>query len=370
MTAPTARRAGQRGQMLALFAIILVGMIWLLALGLDAANLMLRHREMQSIADLSALAGARSLAQGDSDAISRACATAAANGYDCASGEATVQYPYGGDSSKIGVTIAAPAETLILHFFGVATVDVGAPAVALGTFRSSSSYAIFAGCSSSSSGTSCSDSSKAIDWSGSDGTITGDFHSNGGVLVGGSSNSITGSSTASRTFSKGSGNTYSEVPQSNVPREPWPVSYTVADFCPGGSISGNKTFSGTVAPGVYCYSGTINVSSGRVSGNVTFVARYIEISGSDFNFTAHTHNVQFFATGSGDSVIKLSGSNGRWTGLIYAPNGQIEISGQNNVGTQGAGIVGDRIKFNGSDLTVDATGGPGGPTDPAYRLIH
>src|SRR5688500_3321121 len=98
------RRTG-RGQTLALFAVLLPGLMAGMALGVDGANLWLRNRDAQSAADLAALAGARLLPLTPT-ATDRAAATAAARAVAQANGfptGVTVTTPYV-DSSGVSHT--------------------------------------------------------------------------------------------------------------------------------------------------------------------------------------------------------------------------------------------------------------------------
>src|SRR5687767_2337131 len=59
------RRRMGAGQTVALFAVVLPGLIAAMALGVDGANLALSYRDAQSAADLGALAGSRMLSADD-----------------------------------------------------------------------------------------------------------------------------------------------------------------------------------------------------------------------------------------------------------------------------------------------------------------
>jgi hypothetical protein len=366
---------GSRGQVLALFAVLLIGMMWLAALGIDGAQMMLRHREMQSTADLATLAGARSLAEGTTDATSRACAVVIANGYTCP-GQGVVTFP---GALQIRVTITAPVDTFFLRVFGINTVTAAAPARAMGIPPvAGGGYAIFAGRSGCSS-----DPSLTLDWSGSTVNVIGAVHSDGGIKMGGSTNTITGPTTyvcAGQFDLSGSGNVFTPAPTTTTdqayPHPPSGYDYNVptsTDFPCTFSRNGDWDLpGGALAPGVYCQtstSGTLKLGS-TASGNVTFISRgKIDISASSSVLTPHTKNVLMYAGGSGDSVIKVAGSNMNWAGYVYAPNGQIEYSGSTN-NTLSGSIIGNRVKLNGSSLTIDASG-LGGETLPAeIRLVE
>ena len=52
-------------------------------------------------------------------------------------------------------------------------------------------------------------------------------------------------------------------------------------------------------------------------------------------------------------TISMSGSGHRWTGIMWAPTGLIEINGSDNAGVSGAAI-GWAVRLNVSDLTIRA----------------
>lgn len=95
----------------------------------------------------------------------------------------------------------------------------------------------------------------------------------------------------------------------------------------------------------------------------------VEISGSKFRLTPYTDNFLFVSYGTMDVAMKVSGSDGSWSGYIYAPNGTAEISGSSNLAIKG-GIVAKRVKLNGSSMSIDGTFYGGGPGEQQYALIE
>jgi hypothetical protein len=370
-----------RGQSLAFFALVLTLLMGFMALGLDAGNLFIQRRDAQSVADLAALAGARDLPGAPTSARTVALAIAAANGYPTGACPpvvagatcVTVTTPYGLDTRRIEVQILRAVPTFFMPILGVPTVDVGARAVARAESTSTAAHAIFAGRST------CPDSEsyKTLDWSGSNINVVGEVHSNEGILVGGSGNSVTGATTyvcTSEFDGGGSTNRYTPAAQ-KVAAQPWPVTYTTADFpCTyptagprSGtwdlSVNGEWWVGGNASlkllkPGVYCATGPGGIIklgySGITGSNVTFVAtEQVEISGSNFVLTPHTKGVLIYSQGTSDTAVKISASGGAWAGMIYAPRGTAEVSGSENMTLAGS-IVADRVKLNGSNFTITA----------------
>jgi Flp pilus assembly protein TadG len=389
----TTRRRSARGQTLALFAVLLPGLIGAMALGVDGANLWLRHRDAQSAADLAALAGARLLplsptATDQAAARAAALANANANGY---SSGVTVTTPYvdsGGVShmDHVKVDIARTVSHFFLPVLGVSTSPVNVRAVAYSLWTPTvggTMPAIFAGCDSG--GSSCPDQAKALDWSGSDGTVFGGTVSNCGILVGGSNNDF-GGGTDYRTgcaFSNGgSGNVYTPAATADV-RQTWPLIVNRTDFNPctvtvSGKIEMKNYYQSgkLLKSGVYCATGSsaeIILDESNVTGTVTLVSEgTITISGQFYNLTAfHPSKVVLWAN-SPNLAIKLSGSNGTFTGIVYAKRGQVEVSGSGISTTGGGSILADRVKIAGQFFYIDSAGlgGLGAPVLDKLQLVE
>ncbi len=94
-----------------------------------------------------------------------------------------------------------------------------------------------------------------------------------------------------------------------------------------------------------------------MTGNVTFAANEVSISGDGFALTGlWTHPPDLFpmlAMGfcDCDQAIDASGSVGTWDGTMYAPYGQAKIAGGTGLAIGGT-IVADEIVVSGSDITI------------------
>ena len=136
------------GQTLPLFAIMVPGMLALMALGLDGAQMMLERRDAQGAADLAALSGARALPGDPAQARADAIAIAAANGFTITAADITT--PYSGSTTHIEVKISTSVDTFFMPIFGLAaggdfsSVSVSARAVAQIAFETGFGDAIFA----------------------------------------------------------------------------------------------------------------------------------------------------------------------------------------------------------------------------------
>jgi hypothetical protein len=398
-------RTRSSGQTLALFAVLAPGLLALMGLGLDGARIFLERREAQGAADLAALAGVRSLPDDATTAVADARVIGVAHGYT--QDQVVPMTPYGGDQSKIEVTIDSSVNPLFLPVLGIfglgdfSTVDVSARAVAQAewTTATSDGYAIFAleGCPSL---------EKSVDISGSSSFLVGRVHSNSDVYISGSTTSFSGAVTSvcgsgyPAFHDGGGGNTYDPAPTTGE-HEPDPIGYAITDFscdfyAPSTGtwdlasngvwwVGGSKD-SKTLRPGTYCArgsSGTIKLGDSDIAiddvvvdevyygpGGVTFVAPYqVEISGSNFELMPHEKDVLFASYGNTDVAVKVAGSGGTWAGLIYAPNGTAEVSGSSNFNFTG-GIIGERVKLNGSDATINGDAGLPAAPEQSIALVE
>jgi len=221
---------------------------------------------------------------------------------------------------------------LLLHHFGEASQRTEVLPVA------SSTFALLA-----LKGGAC--DNQALELSGSKNAVTGNVHSNGGLKISGSKNTVSGAVT----YRTGCRADVKGLTATAAALQADPLAHlTPAHFPCTFSRTGSWDLKGPLAPGVYCATGTIKLSASKVSGNVTFVADRVELSGSNLNLTPNRLGVLAWATGTGDAV-KVSGSNSTFAGIVYAPNGKAEFSGSNL--TLGS-IVASTIKLSGSGSTA------------------
>ena len=397
------RGSQSSGQTLPLFAVIVPGLLALMALGLDGAQLFLERRGAQSAADLAALAGVLSLPDSPSSAAADAITVGTAHGFQQA--QVVPVTPFNGDASLLEVTVSTSVDTFFMSILGFfapgdfSAVDVNARAVAQAEWTGDDSgggdYAILAleGCPSE---------EKSVDISGANDFFVGRVHSNSDVYFSGGNNTVDGETTHVCGFHNGdSSNDFEPDPAQTLPVTD-PVDKVYDDYCnpappevsnlflaPSSGdwdlssdgpwwVGGSKD-SKTLRSGVYCARGNDGfiklgdseiVIEDVVSGNggVTFVSKWmIDISGSDFDLHPHLFDVLFHAEGSEDPALKVAGSDGDWMGTMYAPNGTAEISGQQDINLAG-GIVAKRVKLNGSNATINGGNG-GAPQSPPQQTI-
>jgi hypothetical protein len=156
-------------------------------------------------------------------------------------------------------------------------------------------------------------------------------------------------------------------------QEPWPLTESPSDFSCDYSAKSFPTKTGpttfdahsTIPSGVYCATDSIQVSNEYVSGNVTFIAPKIQISGKCSTFTGyandpHGNPVLFLATdtagvqGSG-SQVGCGDGVGCWSGVIQAQLGQAQIPGGGGCVYNGF-IEALTIQISGQDMHLNSTG--------------
>jgi putative Flp pilus-assembly TadE/G-like protein len=378
MTAPgdsSPERNRQRGSI----AIILVAALGLLfslaALAVDAGFLYTRQRGLQAIADVSALAGGESL----STAIASARAMATKNGYTNGVGGnvVTVTSPVAGNANQVQVTITSTQSFYFARaiHFNSKTMTVSAIAVAPPSLP-----ALWAG-GGCGSGT-------GLQLGGGVYTITGDIQSNGPLNDYTSGGDVdNGKITNSSSCTPGPnwrGTATGGISQAAATTDP--MGYNIlTDFptCTSGNLTTTvasynvPSTGGTVAAGVYCAKGNLNLSTGSAinavgvtllaTGNITIG------SGSITNMTpaAGAHNIIAFSgsanscSASGGPAINVGNTNAGLNGSFYAPHGCINMGGPNF--TINGSLIGNEVNISGPGWTINSSGGGGGGNVTLYQ---
>ena len=389
---PMNDKRSQRGQALILIVLGIVGLVAITALAIDAGNAFSDRRHAQNAADTAALAAALAKINGQ-DLSTAATNRATSNGYDGvtdntvtvnnppAAGCDGSNGPYAGNDEYIQVIIHSDVNTFFAPIVGIDQLHNCVEAIAMA--KMGVNAAIFAGSQT------C---QNTIAWSGSNVSVIGGVHSNNDVKVGGSNNYVEGTlSYVSTVDPPNNPNkiTYNPPPPANpVQTSPqdYPVSFAIDDYAPGGAeaiaaqsayhyCACNKMDIGwlkdnnlydegtkTLQDGLYYTTGEVDLSASDIFGNaVTFVARdEISLSGSTHNLGPYVDRLLFFTdkkyTQAGgkqcnNAVVKISGSVHDWSGIIYAPNGLIEMSGSSNTTLAGT-LIGFTVKLSGSVLNI------------------
>lgn len=213
----------------------------------------------------------------------------------------------------------------------------------------------------------CGATDAALTWSGSNSSIDGAIHSNNGLKISGSNNTVTSAVTSGcaadvsgQSNALGTGATQTEPVSS--PLDIHPADFTCDFQPPEGNLDqpgpwweGGASQSGRLLDGVYCTEGRLKLASSGVSGTVTLVATgpnaELALSGSNFDLRPHNSNMLAYSEGITDDAIRISGSGGRWQGTVYAPNGEVSLSGSGGESPGGL-IIGNTVTLSGSGWTV------------------
>jgi hypothetical protein len=216
-----------------------------------------------------------------------------------------------------------------------------------------------------------------FDWTGAQHQVHGAIHSNSDLRLSGAQNLLDGPvHYVTQFINTGSQNTFTYLPRPVTP-QPLPTLLNLADFAPGGAVaaaagaqyldqSAECAAKGKwhrtpqdmpLASGVYFIPCDVQIDGDSPSGTVTLVSTgAIQITGAKGAFAPFYQGVQFATSQAGASAIQLSGSNTQVGGLVFAPNGTVQASG--DAMTFACSVIGDHIRFAGSKTVIDARACP------------
>ena len=122
---PTPDRTHERGQLLVVFAIALVGVIGMVGLVIDGGSTFVQRRDQQNVADAAAMAAGYAYAAG-SNITTAAQSIATANGYTSGTGGVTVTVTQG--VNDITVSVTAPHQNYFAGVLGFSNWNVSTTA--------------------------------------------------------------------------------------------------------------------------------------------------------------------------------------------------------------------------------------------------
>lgn len=407
------RRREERGAAAIVVAISLFVLVGFAALAIDGGLGFDQRRGTQNAADNAALAAAWEACNprvaGAPDPVGSALAVAAQNGYDDTDPEVVVTVN-AIDTTKYEViiqqvndtTFAAPgvgADTLTVVSQGVATCEQEA---FLG------GYAIFAGADACPSG-----GAIELDLTGSTKTINGGIFSNGDLKINGPNTTINGVINYRGNFSSNAGPAVTGAAEQyfGSPKA-YPLDLDIAEFRPGGPRQtadpshyynsapstaitntwmttnghavGNNSSIQIVDSGIY-YSpksghDAINLKGVTAAPGVTvsFVAEgqiHVIGNGDIAGYAALTPGgyspLLLFSNAETPpscavNAVQFSGSHLTWTGLIYAPNGEVQMSSSSTAATINGSIIGYSVNISGSDFKINWVDDPSGA--PRFKV--
>jgi len=213
----------------------------------------------------------------------------------------------------------------------------------------------------------------AFDWTGAQHQVHGAIHSNSDIRLAGAQNLLDGPVHYVTGFTNTGSQNLFTFPPRQVNAQPLPTLLNLDDFRPGGAVAlavgvqyfdqgaecaakqkWHRTPQDMPLPsGVYFIPCDVQVDGDNPRGNVTLVSTgAIQITGAKGSFQPFYQGVQFATSQTGASAIQLSGSNTQVGGLVFAPNGTVQASGDAMVFT--CPVIADQIRFAGSKTVIDA----------------
>lgn len=319
------------GQVLVIVAVLMLVLMGLSALVWDVGQIMLADNRLQASVDLAALAGAAELESNPGQAASVALEYAERNGLQRQ--DTSVR----ASKHAIEVTATRVVRLFFPIIWGYNSAQISASAVAevYGEQAAAFDYALFS-------------ASEVDDFRipGSMQVVEGRVHINQDMIISGHDNSflqeveivgILKDSKNNNTF----GQLINPAPVLPVPQ------YKADDLRLQASkvYDSNVSFSNVVADGIIFVNGNVNISGNGIKGRGIIVATgSINISSSEFRYESANDLVAFYALGG---YISLSGSDGHFDGVWYAPNGEIRIPGSRN--TFFGSLVAQHFAIPGSD---------------------
>jgi hypothetical protein len=397
----------ERGAAAFMVAISLLLLVGFAALAIDGGLGFDQRRGTQNAADNAALAAAWEACNpsGGTTPQAAALAVAADNGYDdndpdvvvTANAHGATEYEViiqrVNDTTFAGPGVAADTLTVVSRAVAVCEQEPF-----LG------GYAIFAGADSCASG-----GAIELDLTGATKTINGGIFSNGDLKINGPNTTVNGDVNFRGSFTSNSGVTAEKWFGS--PRT-YPLELDIAEFRPGGARQ-------TAEPGNYFNSAPSTsidngwmVSNGHATGNNSNIVitqsgiYYSPKTGNDaINLkgvtTAPGVAVTFVSEGEmhviGDAditgyapvtegaysplilfsnaeppgscstnAIQFSGSSMTWTGLIYAPHGEVQMSASSTDATINGSIIAYSVTISGSNFEINWVDAPGG--SPRFKV--
>jgi len=404
-----ARTRDESGAAAFMVAISLLALVGFAAFAIDGGLGFDQRRGTQNAADNAALAAAWEECNprdaSAPDPVGSARAVAAQNGYDDDDPDVVVTVnPLGTAKYEVIIqqvndtTFAAPgvgAETLTVVSQGVATCE---QEDFLG------GYAIFAGAEACPSG-----GAIELDLTGSTKTINGGIFSNGDLKINGPNTTINGDINYRGNFTSNAGpGVTGAAEQFFGSAKAYPLDLDIAEFRPGGArqtadpghyfnsapstaidngwmtsnghATGNNSSIEIIHAGIYYSPKTghdaINLKGVTVAPGVTvtFVAEgqihvigdgditgYASLTPGGYSPLVLFSNAETPPSCS-TNAIQFSGSSLTWTGLIYAPNGEVQMSASSTDATVNGSIIGYSVNISGSDFRInwvdDPTGAP------------
>jgi Flp pilus assembly protein TadG len=418
----------ERGSVLILTALSMTMLLSFLALAIDIGNLYYRQRQLQTLADSAAMAGAleasacsgtknctvmqtaatTALTEGGGPAptLFLQCAAASGSGLlltvnngPCAlSGD-----PNSGNANYVEAVVSEQVPTFFARIFGVNTLQISARAEAGYATASSSSSAPCLNTNdlqlnSGAIITDASGSTCGINDNYGDGNA---LSLNSGVTVNVGSFTFHGT-TSNINKNCGSCSTYTPYPTTSTPIVPDPYKSLTAPSQPATSTTNTSVISGNTALQPGYYSNTINFNSGiytvtlspglyyfgggfNIDSNVTITGSGVTLffpSGSNVNInsaatwdlTAPSSALSDCASCAGMLIWEPSGSlnldsasGSSFGGAVYLPNGTLQLNSSSGVTAYGMIYANEVSVDSGASISLSGSSG-GGPANGSTTI--
>jgi hypothetical protein len=374
----------EEGQVLFILIVVITVILVVGVIVVDIGLWISERRQVQSAADMAALAAATELRNSPAAASAKGQEYARKNGFDNAAQHISVAVTprFSGNPDLVEVVIEEESPALFGEIFGLANMDIGARAVARVQDVPTPQYAMFA------TDSSCSDPHGILLNDTENGTYRGAVHSNSDIDIDDDSedNDFIGPTTyvCSGGFDDdGDDNSFNPPPQ-RVSTRPSPLTYGFSDFPCTRTFNGdveldrvnslwvnNNPNTRRLRDNVICATDDITLDTDNVQGRVTLVADdEIDITGDDAQLTPFWNNVLMYAGSNNNDAIEIDDDDGRFTGFIYAPNGQVSIDDDADDTRITGSIVAQRIRIRADRVLVDVTGFAGAVGLPNIWLIE
>jgi hypothetical protein len=391
----------ERGQMAIAMLLSFLIVFLIFALALDAGLWYFDHRTAQNQVDAAALAGAQELPTSTTNAKDRAldwlqhngatrqsiCNSTNSPGWDMfdqgVAFDDRQANPSGYDA--IRVCVRRDSAVVFSSMGGVTNAKVSAAGAAgIIQIQQAEPFAIYANCA-------VTTVEYCLEFPGQFGTTVGRVHSNKKILINGSNLTFNGKVTcavANGVLNSGQNNVFSQgqpvcpAPDMPVPMPlPSPATWDLVfpfdskGVCNKPPYTGDKVLEGTIAPGVYCTTGKIEVKAGAVGNGVTLITSgELVVSGNDVDLSPAWKDIILFSNKQGDNAITVSGQHNDWRGIVYAPMGQVKFPGSGHAGNSRfelfSSIIADSVIMSGSNWILNGIASSSGNNNYESSLIE
>jgi hypothetical protein len=328
------------GQSAIIYAVLLPVFISLIGLGIDLGWIIVQKSNLQNAVDLAALSAAQKIHENKGAVVSTAIDVAHQNG-----GQSVfVDYPYKKDNNQVEVSAKNDVTLFFSQVFGKKKIKITSRAavkrkIILETAVSEKAldYAVFHG-----------HTTNDLTIRGNGSTINGNIHANDDINVNGSKHTVNGNlSTSDDLYGniKVNGTISQKSPLVPMPNINFDDFSTKADKV----FSSNQIFNNVNISGIWLVNGDCTLNGGRITGKgVLLVTGDLKIAGNSLLYDTSEDLLAIYAQNN----IQIAATGIKINGVLYAPNGQIRISGSNN--TFYGALIASEVVWSTLDIFINA----------------